>query len=54
MSEFSFIKTDCPCPKLTCERHGDCDRCETYHYKKGKLPYCKRKKYLIKFQSIVM
>ena len=37
------LKTECPCKKIKCERHGKCQECENYHGKKGKLPYCKRK-----------
>ena len=37
------LKSDYPCPKKKCERHGDCVVCEDYHLRKGKLPYCKRK-----------
>jgi hypothetical protein len=36
------LKEDCPCPKLKCKRHGNCDVCEAYHGRKGRLPYCKR------------
>ena len=38
------LKIDCPCPKQKCKRYGKCSECESYHGKKGRLPYCKRKK----------
>ena len=36
------VKEDCPCPKISCRRHGLCDECIPHHAEKGKLPYCKR------------
>ena len=38
------IMTDkeCTCPKVDCERHGNCDACEENHTSKGALPFCKR------------
>ena len=38
----SMIKDDCPCTKIDCERHGDCDACRENHYGKGNLPTCER------------
>jgi hypothetical protein len=38
------FRSDCPCPKKKCPRHGYCEECEAYHGAKGKLPYCTRKK----------
>lgn len=36
------FKEDCPCPKVSCRRHGICDECTPHHAEDGKLPYCKR------------
>jgi len=36
------FKEDCPCPKISCRRHGICEECTPHHAEKGKLPYCKR------------
>lgn len=38
------MNNSCNCPKLNCERHGDCVRCEEYHKEGKRLPYCKRPK----------
>jgi|GEM_PF-1704108 len=38
------IRTDCPCPKITCKRHTLCDECEAVHGEKGGLPFCRRPK----------
>jgi hypothetical protein len=38
------LKEDCPCPKLKCERHGNCEACEAYHGRKSTLTFCKREK----------
>jgi hypothetical protein len=32
----------CNCPKIKCERHGNCKPCIEHHLKS--LPYCKRGK----------
>jgi hypothetical protein len=34
----------CLCPKLACERHGDCQKCVEYHKGDKKRPYCRRPK----------
>ena len=33
---------ECTCPKITCERHGNCELCEEHH--KESAPFCKREK----------
>jgi hypothetical protein len=35
----------CTCPKRDCPRHGDCQRCRTYHLsdRHPRPPYCERK-----------
>ncbi len=38
----TMSEIDCPCPKVECERHGNCDECEENHTSKGALPFCKR------------
>lgn len=38
------MKKNCPCPKEKCKRWGDCQACESYHGRKGRLPFCKREK----------
>jgi hypothetical protein len=30
----------CPCPKLNCPNHGDCEKCISRHVRKGFLNYC--------------
>jgi hypothetical protein len=33
----------CPCKKLKCERHGNCDACREHHLTKKRYPpYCDR------------
>jgi hypothetical protein len=36
------VRTECPCSKTNCSRHGQCGECAAYHGEKGKLPYCFR------------
>ncbi len=38
----------CPCKKVKCERHGNCEACRAYHAaSKRKRPcYCEREKYI--------
>lgn len=39
------IKKDCPCKRIKCERHGQCEACREHHMlKKKTLPYCERLK----------
>lgn len=38
----NYIKDDCPCSKINCERHGNCVPCREHHYAKFKLPSCER------------
>ncbi len=26
------LKTDCPCKRLKCERHGNCKACKEHHH----------------------
>ena len=35
-----MIKDDCPCTKIECVRHGDCDACRENHKDNG--PFCER------------
>lgn len=37
-----MLKRDCPCPKASCERHGDCDACGDFNDAIGKMPFCER------------
>lgn len=32
--------TVCPCPKLECPNHGDCEKCTSRHLRLGYLNYC--------------
>lgn len=41
-------RESCDCPKRRCERHGMCAECIEYHSRKGRLPYCKREKSLLR------
>ncbi|MGI5977895.1 MAG: hypothetical protein ACOX66_00145 [Oscillospiraceae bacterium] len=34
-------KTECPCPRMHCPRHGNCEACKSHHSGK-KPPYCQR------------
>ncbi len=48
MEKTSFERnqnTKCPCKKLKCERHGNCDACREYHKTDGNkyIPVCERK-----------
>jgi len=43
-NQVNIIKADCPCPKLKCERHANCEACEAYHGRKGTRTFCKREK----------
>ncbi|HOL09497.1 MAG TPA: DUF6485 family protein [Bacillota bacterium] len=36
-------KEQCSCVYTTCERHGVCCQCISYHRKNGDLPGCLRK-----------
>lgn len=29
-------KKDCPCRRVHCERHGDCEACHDHHHAPGK------------------
>lgn len=33
-------KEICPCPNLKCPIHGDCEKCNSRHVRKGFLSYC--------------
>jgi hypothetical protein len=35
-------ESECPCPKDSCERHGDCVACAVNHKGKPNPSYCKR------------
>ena len=38
-------RSDCPCKKLTCPRHGDCAACRLHHAShKKNPPTCEREK----------
>lgn len=37
-----MLKPDCPCPKASCERRGDCEACSDFNDAMGKLPFCER------------
>ncbi|MFX1437036.1 MAG: hypothetical protein ACFFAA_07460 [Promethearchaeota archaeon] len=37
-----FINFSCPCPKLGCSNHGNCEECKKYHLTSNSLPFCKR------------
>lgn len=32
----------CPCPKIKCSNHGNCEECTKYHSISDGLPFCKR------------
>lgn len=34
------IKEICPCPKISCANHGDCEKCTSRHLRKGVLNFC--------------
>ena len=34
------MKEICPCPKLSCPNHGDCEKCISRHVRLGFLNYC--------------
>ncbi len=34
------IKEICPCPKIACANHADCEKCTSSHLKKGSLNFC--------------
>jgi len=38
------VRTDCPCPKRKCPRHGLCQECAAYHAAKDGLSYCFRER----------
>ena len=43
MSEETKPKSDCPCKRLRCERHGRCAECRSYHAERKKsTPACER------------
>jgi len=42
LSLLLVAQTECPCPKKSCPRRGQCRECAAYHGAKGKLPYCFR------------
>lgn len=41
-------KEECDCKKTDCVRHGKCPECIDYHNNNKRLPYCKRKKSILK------
>ncbi len=34
------MKDICPCHKLDCPNHGNCEKCTSRHLRKGTLNYC--------------
>ena len=38
-----MINLDCPCPKIRCINHGNCEVCKRYHSASSSLPFYKRK-----------
>ena len=38
---------NCPCPKIGCSNHGNCEECIKYHSSSNALPFCKREHGLI-------
>lgn len=34
--------TECPCPKIKCKYHANCELCIQRHSKKKSRPYCER------------
>ncbi len=40
-----MINTDCPCKRVKCERHGDCEACREHHHTSLRKPLtsCERK-----------
>jgi hypothetical protein len=36
------MNEQCPCPKKSCRRYGDCDECRAHHLKKKSYPFCER------------
>lgn len=34
------MKDICPCHKLDCPNHGNCEKCTSRHLRKGSLNYC--------------
>lgn len=41
-----YQKENCPCKRIACERHGNCDACKEHHHRSVKIPLttCERKK----------
>ncbi|MFW9946225.1 MAG: hypothetical protein ACFFBZ_12660 [Promethearchaeota archaeon] len=37
-----MISFNCPCPKIGCSNHGNCEECNKYHSASNSLPFCKR------------
>jgi hypothetical protein len=35
-------KTPCNCPRVECERHGDCNACRENHKAREYAPFCER------------
>lgn len=38
----------CPCRKISCKRHGDCDACRAHHRNSKYPPYCESRRALQK------
>jgi hypothetical protein len=38
------VQAECPCPKRSCPRRGQCLECATYYGANGKLPFCLRER----------
>jgi hypothetical protein len=34
------MKEICPCPKINCPNHGNCEKCNSRHVRLGFLNYC--------------
>jgi|GEM_PF-3033383 len=37
------VHSSCPCPKVKCERHGNCEVCATHHTDGKSVLHCQRK-----------
>jgi len=37
-----MISFSCPCPKIGCSNHGNCEECKKHHLASKSLSFCER------------
>ena len=47
------MKDICPCVRLDCPNHGNCEKCTSRHLNKGSLNYCAFYTVLLEYQEAI-